>query len=103
IASGQLGDHAAERLVQVDLRVDHVGEYAPPARDHRNRGFVAAGLDAQGQPRLVYYSPSRVMSSRRRPLTSASIRSRLDSYARRKRGEWIESDHITMASSPLSV
>ena len=100
VASGELGDHAAELPVQLDLGVDDVGEDVPAVFHDRDRAFVAAGLYAESK--ADYWSPL-VRRSRRRPWTSASILSRLVSYARRKRGEWIESDHITIASSPLSV
>src|SRR6266849_6984292 len=98
----ELGDDSAEVLVQLHLRVDHVGQDAPAVFNQSDRGFVAAGFDSEDEPSFYCWSPF-VSRSRRRPRTSASIRSRLASYARRNRGEWMESDHITIASSPLSV
>src|SRR5258707_15760443 len=98
--------------------MDDVGEDDAPIRHHRDGCLIAAGLDGQREARWVPvnaphptlppdgwrdYCPSRVIRSLRRPRTSESIRSKFVSYARRKRGEWIESDHITIASSPLSV
>src|SRR5258708_36933133 len=100
IARGQLGDDPAEFLVQLDLGVDDVAEDPATTVHDRDRSFVAAGLDPEGE--RAYWSPL-VKRTRRRPLTSESIRSRFVSYARRNRGEWVESDHITIASSPLSV
>jgi hypothetical protein len=34
--------------VQINLRVDDVAENMPSISYHRDRGFVAAGLDGQG-------------------------------------------------------
>ena len=102
VARGQLGDDPTEVFVQVDLRMDDVGQDPAATLNQRDRSLVAAGFDSEDQP-LCYWGSPFVSKSRRRPRTSASIRSRLASYARRNRGEWIESDHITMASSPLSV
>ena len=48
VASGELGYDAAELRMQVDLRMDDVGQDAPAIRDHRDRGLVAAGLYRQG-------------------------------------------------------
>jgi len=102
VASRELGNDSAEVLVQLDLRVDDVGQNPPAALYQGDRRLVAAGFDSEDEGRFYCGSPL-VISSRRRPRTSASIRSRLASYARRNRGEWMESDHITIASSPLSV
>jgi hypothetical protein len=99
VAGGELGDDAAEVPVQVDLRVDDVGQDLATVLDDRDGSLVAGRLDAEGE---AYQSPL-VRSSRRSPRTSESMRSRLASYALRNFGEWMESDHITIASSPLSV
>jgi hypothetical protein len=45
VSGRQLWHHAAELGVKVDLGVDDVGEDATPIRHHRDRSFVAAGLD----------------------------------------------------------
>ena len=100
IAGGQLGDDASKTRVQVDLRMDDVREDMPSALDQGDRGLVTGGLDPEGESFAGQFCVRR---SRLRPWTSASIRSRFDSYARRNLGEWMESDHITIASSPLSV
>ena len=94
VAGGQLGNDAAELAVQVDLRVDDVGEDAAAIFDQRDRGLVARGFDAErywqltppltatlslrGEGMLTRsdYSPL-VRRSRRRPRTSDSMRSRL--------------------------
>jgi len=102
VARGKLGNDPTEVLVQIDLRVDYVGQDTPPTLYQGNRCLVAAGFDSEDDASFYCCSPL-VIRSRRRPRTSASIRSRLASYARRNRGEWMESDHITIASSPLSV
>jgi hypothetical protein len=47
VARRELGHHAAEVLVQLDLGVDDVGEDVPAALDERDRSFVAAGLDSE--------------------------------------------------------
>jgi hypothetical protein len=49
VAGGELRDHAPELLMEVDLRVDHVGQNATPAGDHSDRSLVTAGLDGQRQ------------------------------------------------------
>jgi hypothetical protein len=48
VTRGQLGDHAAEFLVQVDLGVDDVREDAPAVLDDCDGSLVAARLDAEG-------------------------------------------------------
>ena len=48
VACGELGDHATKLGVKFDLRVDDVGEHAPPIGDHGDRGFIAAGLYGEG-------------------------------------------------------
>jgi hypothetical protein len=102
VASGQLGDDPAEVLVQIDLRMDDVGQDFAAIFDKSDGRFIARRFDSEDEP-LCYCGSPFVRRSRRKPRTSASMRSRLASYARRNRGEWIESDHITIASSPLSV
>ena len=97
VARGQLGDDAAEVPVQVDLGVDDVGQDLAAVLHDRDGGFVAGGFDAQRKQILLprpspWPSPpkgrgklragegySLVRRSRRRPRTSASMRSRLDS------------------------
>jgi len=49
VSGGELGHHATELGVQVDLRVDDVGEDAPAAGYHRDGCLVAAGLDRKAQ------------------------------------------------------
>ena len=49
VAGRQLGDDAAEVLVQVDLGVDDVGEDLAAVLDDRDRGLVAGRFDAQSQ------------------------------------------------------
>ena len=44
---GHLGHDAPEALVQVHLRGDQVGTQVETVLDHRHRGLVARGLDAQ--------------------------------------------------------
>ena len=102
VAGRELRDDAAEILVQVDLRVDDVGQDAAAIFNQCDRGFVARRFDSEDEAAFYCCSPF-VIRSRRSPRTSESILSRLASYARRNRGEWMESDHITIASSPLSV
>ena len=80
-----LGVPPTDQLMELLLRVSEVGE-DPAAVEDRHRRFVAAGLDPEGQRRGAYRSEvgSR---SRRRPLTSASMRVRFASKAFLKRGE----------------
>jgi hypothetical protein len=47
IAGSKLRDHAAEILVQVDLRVDDVGQHPAAAFDQRDGSLVTAGLDSE--------------------------------------------------------
>ncbi len=49
VAGRELRDHAAELLVQVNLRMDDVGEDAATVLNDGDRGFVAAGFDAERQ------------------------------------------------------
>jgi hypothetical protein len=48
VSRGQLGDDAAELLVQVDLRVDDIRQDAAAVLYDCNRRLVAAGLNAEG-------------------------------------------------------
>jgi hypothetical protein len=48
VSRGQLGDDAAELLVQVDLRVDDIRQDAAAVLDDCDRRLVAAGLDPEG-------------------------------------------------------
>jgi hypothetical protein len=47
VASGKLGNYPAEVLVQIDLRVDEVGQDPPSAFYQGNRGLVAACFNTQ--------------------------------------------------------
>jgi hypothetical protein len=49
IARGQLGHHAAERPVHVDLRVQRVRQQARVALVECNTGFVAGRFDSEDQ------------------------------------------------------
>jgi len=48
-ARGDLRDHAAEPLVQVDLRGDQVRADREAVFEHRDGRLVARGLDAENQ------------------------------------------------------
>ena len=52
VASGQLGDDAAEVFVQVDLRVDDVGQDPPATLNQRDRSLVAARFDSERECQL---------------------------------------------------
>jgi hypothetical protein len=78
VTRGKLGNDPTEVLVQIDLRVDDVGQDPPSAVYQGNRGLVAASFDSEDEARFYCCSPL-VIRSRRRPRTSASIRSRLAS------------------------
>src|SRR5258708_12864294 len=56
IAGRELRYHAAEFPVQVDLRVDDVGEDAAAVLHDGDGRFVAAGFDAQGQCHVCSFS-----------------------------------------------
>jgi hypothetical protein len=61
-AARELGHHAAEALVHVDLAGDEVGEHGLPV-DDRDRGLVARRLDAPAPSRR---DPHGAVSCRRR-------------------------------------
>ena len=85
-SGGQLGHHPPKRGVGLHLRVDQVGEDLPTTGQDRHRALVAARLDAEDQRQWSAYPSPEGPASRRRPRTGVSIRSRLASYAWRKRG-----------------
>jgi hypothetical protein len=47
VARGKLGNDPTEVLVQIDLRVDEVGQDPPSAFYQGNRGLVAACFNTQ--------------------------------------------------------
>ncbi len=62
-AGGDLRHHAAESRVLFDLRQHHIGEDAPAAVlgafDHRGRGLVAGGFDAEDDHGFLMRHPGR--------------------------------------------
>jgi len=83
--------------VQGILGTDHVRQQAGTVDNNRGRGFVTGGLDRQDAPVRQGYWGELVSS----PSISSVCRMSLNRFL--KLGAWIESDHITMASSLLSV
>ncbi len=61
-ARGQLGHNAAVELVHV-LGGDAVRAQARAVLEHRDRGVVARGLDAEHQARGIVAHPPRTSSS----------------------------------------
>jgi hypothetical protein len=96
-ASRQLGDDPAVRRVQRILRSDDVGEQARTIGYDRRGGFIAGCLDRQDAPGVGDYSGVLLSSPSISSVSMMSLKRFL------KVGDWIESDHITIASSLLSV
>jgi hypothetical protein len=94
---GQLGDDPAVRRVQRILRPDDVGEQARTVGYDSRCGFIARGLDRQDAPGVGDYSGVLLSSPSISSVAMMSLKRFL------KVGDWIESDHITIASSLLSV
>jgi hypothetical protein len=88
---------AAERGMQRVLRSNDVGQDAWTTYDHGRGRFVAGGFDRQDAPIRESYCAVLLSSP------SISSVSRISRKRFLKLAAWIESDHITMASSLLSV
>jgi hypothetical protein len=93
----QLGDDPAVRRVQGILRPDDVREQTRTVGNHRRCGFITGCLDCQDAPGVGDYSGVLLSS----PSISSVCMMSLKRFL--KVGDWIESDHITIASSLLSV
>ena len=93
----ELGDDPAVGRVQRILRADDVGEQAGAVGDYRRCGFITGCLDRQDAPGAGDYSGVLLSS----PSISSVCMMSLKRFL--KVGDWIESDHITIASSLLSV
>jgi hypothetical protein len=94
---GELGDDPAVGGVQRVLRADDVGEQARAVSNDRRGGFITGCLDRQDAPSVGDYSGVLLSSPSISRVCMMSLKRFL------KVGDWIESDHITMASSLLSV
>src|SRR2546421_379203 len=94
---GKFGHDAAVGCVQGILRTDHVREQRRAGGDDRRGGLVAGRLDRQDAAVVVDYC-GVLRSSPSISSVSAISRNRF-----LKLGAWIESDHMTIASSLLSV
>jgi len=94
---GELGDDPAVGGVQRVLRADDVREQAWTIGNHRRRGFIAGCLDRQDAPGVGDYSGVLLSS----PSISSVCMMSLKRFL--KVADWIESDHMTIASSLLSV
>ena len=94
---GELGHDPAIGRVQRILRTDHVRQQRRAGGDDRRGRLIAGRLDRQDAAAVIDYcgvlrsSPS---------ISSVSMISRNRFL---KLGAWIESDHMTIASSLLSV
>jgi len=96
-ASGNLRDDAAEGGVELILRPDDIRQ-KPRSTRHNGRGrFIAGGLDRQEAPVRGGYCGVLVSSPSKSSVCKMSLKRFL------KLGAWIESDHMTIASSLLSV
>src|SRR5438128_3247498 len=96
-ARRDLRNDAAEGGVQLILRPDDIRQ-KPWSTRHNGRGrFIAGGLDRQDAPVGGGYWGVLVSS----PSKSSVCRMSLNRFL--KLGAWIESDHMTIASSLLSV
>src|SRR2546421_665728 len=96
-ARRDLRHHTSIRRVQGILGTDDVRQQPRAADDDRGSGLVTRGLDRQDASVRQGYC-GVVLSS---PSISSVCRISLKRFL--KLGAWIESDHITMASSLLSV
>src|SRR5260370_3666759 len=76
IAGRELRYHAAELLVQVDLRVDDVGEDAAAVFHDGDGRFVAAGFDAERQGQAASPHPALRATFPRERGSDLSISSR---------------------------
>src|SRR6266576_3593611 len=94
---GNLRDDAAEGCVELILRPDDIRQ-KPRSTRHNGRGrFIAGGLDRQEAPVRGGYCGVLVSSPSKSSVCTMSLNRFL------KLGAWIESDHMTIASSLLSV
>ena len=93
----QLRDDPAVGGVQRVLRADDVREQAWAIANHRRRGFITGCLDRQDAPGVGDYSGVLLSS----PSISSVCMMSLKRFL--KLDDWIESDHMTIASSLLSV
>ena len=96
-ARGDLRHHASVGRVQGILGANDIGEQPRTAGDDRRGGFITGGLDRQDAPVRRGYCGVLLSS----PSISSLWRMSLNRFL--KPGAWIESDHITIASSLLSV
>ena len=96
-ARGNFRDDPAVGGVQRILRANHVGEQARATGDDRGGGLITRGLDRQDAPVGLGYCGVLLSS----PSISRVCRISLKRFL--KPGAWIESDHMTIASSLLSV
>ena len=92
-AAGDLGHHAAEARVQVDLARHHRRAHGPTVLDHRGRGLVARRLDAEDQRHQRRPSSNTVSPGSMRSIESSSA-----AYS----GWSTSCTHITSASSLTS-
>src|SRR5438132_10389369 len=96
-ARGKLRHDPAVGRVQRILGTNHVREQARAGGDNRCGGLITGGLDRQDAPVRLGYCGVLLSS----PSISSVCRISLKRFL--KPGAWIESDHITIASSLLSV
>ncbi len=94
-ATRDLGHHAAEARVKVDLTRHDAGTDVVPVVDHGGRSLVAAGLDAQDGGHAQRRTGSKMVS----PSMPRSIVSRSMACS----GESMWRAHITTASSLVSA
>ena len=94
---GNLRHDPAVGGVQRVLRTNDVREHQRAAGDDRGGGLITGGLDRQDAPVGLGYCGVLLSS----PSISRVCRISLKRFL--KPGAWIESDHMTIASSLLSV